>query len=64
MNDTELTGKLPEAPPPRTMHDPVGPEDDPQLARRNTVLALALWAISATLFLGTLAIAFIYLALD
>jgi hypothetical protein len=37
---------------------------DPELARRNFVLGWALFGIFVLLFAGTVAIAFVYLALD
>ena len=37
---------------------------DPELARRNLVLGWALFGFFVLLFAGTVAIAFVYLALD
>jgi hypothetical protein len=56
----------PVAEPPATgrMHIPRSPDEHPELARRNAVLALMLWALSLALFVGTIGIAFVYLALD
>jgi hypothetical protein len=58
-----LTQPDPQPHAPARMHAPASP-DDPALARRNTILAAALWALSFALFTGTIAIAFVYLALD
>jgi hypothetical protein len=63
-HNPNLTEPDPQRRPPATMHAPASPDDDPALARRNTTLAAALWALSLTLFGGTILIAFIYLALD
>ena len=37
---------------------------DPELARRNTIFGLALFGLFCLLFLGTIAVAFLYLAAD
>jgi hypothetical protein len=44
------------------MPEPVEPT--PELARRNVLLGIALFAIALLLFGGTIAVAFIYLAVD
>ncbi len=44
------------------MPEPVDPT--PELARRNVLFGLSLFAIALVLFGGTIAIAFIYLAVD
>ena len=44
------------------MPDPI--EHTPELARKNLVLGLALFAIFLLIFGGTIAVAFIYLAVD
>ena len=43
---------------------PAPVEPTPELARKNVVFGLALFAIALILFGGTVAVAFIYLALD
>ena len=50
--------------PPLTLHAPVSPDDDPALERRNLLDAAALWGIAIILFAGSLAVAFLYLALS
>ena len=62
--NTDLTSRLPDPPPPRTMHEPKSPDDDPGLARQNMILALALFSLSLALFGGTLLIELMYLLLD
>jgi hypothetical protein len=37
---------------------------DPRLARKNTIFGLALFGLFWLLFLGTVAVAFLYLAAD
>jgi hypothetical protein len=37
---------------------------DPELERKNVVLGLALFGVFCLLFAGTVAVAFVYLALD
>ena len=64
MSPNNLAGTLRDPPPPRTMHEPKSPDDDPELAHRNLALALALWALSIALFGGTVVLAWIYLLLD
>ena len=63
-SNTDLTSRLPDPPAPRTMHEPKSPDDDPNLARQNVILALALFGLSLTLFCGTFVIALVYLLLD
>lgn len=53
-----------EAPAPSRFMDPVSPQDNPELVRRNIRLALALWGISLLLFAGTIAVALVYLMVD
>ena len=57
-----MTEPVPQPPPPRTMHEPADPEA--ALARRNLVFGLVLFGIFWLLFLGTVVVALIYLALD
>jgi hypothetical protein len=64
MRADDLTSRLPEPPPPRTMHEPKSPDDNPELAQRNLVLALALFSLSLALFGGTFLVALVYLLLD
>jgi hypothetical protein len=64
MSQTNFTEPDPQRRVPATMHAPASPDDDPELARSNTILAAALWALSFALFAGTMLIAFVYLALD
>jgi hypothetical protein len=44
------------------MPEPVEPT--PELARKNAIMGLALFALFLLLFAGTFAVAFIYLAVD
>jgi hypothetical protein len=46
------------------MHEPKTPDDDPDLARRNMILAVALFGLSLALFGGTFIVALVYLLLD
>ena len=46
------------------MHEPKSPDDNPELAQRNLVLALALFSLSLALFGGTFLVALVYLLLD
>jgi hypothetical protein len=64
MSADDLTSRLPDPPPPRTMHEPKSPDNDSELAQRNLVLALALFALSLALFGGTFLAALVYLLLD
>ena len=57
-----MTEPLPQPPPPRTTYPPV--EVDAELARRNVVLGLVLFALALLVFGGTIGVALIYLALD
>jgi hypothetical protein len=57
-----MTEPLPQPPPPRTTYPPV--EVDAELARRNVVLGLVLFALALVVFGGTIGVALIYLALD
>ena len=40
------------------------PYENPELARRNLVFGWAIFAVFVALFAGTIAVAFVYLALD
>ena len=64
MSEHDFVGRLPEPPPPRTMHEPVSPDDDPALARRNLRLAATFWGIALLLFAGTFLVAVVYLLVD
>ena len=64
MRAHDLTSRLPDPLPPRTMHEPKSPDNDPELAQRNLVLALALCALSLALFAGTFLVALVYLLLE
>ena len=57
-----MSEPLPEAPPPRSAHAPVDPQAE--LARRNTIFGLALFAFCLLLFGATILVAYVYLALD
>jgi hypothetical protein len=57
-----MTEPLPQPPPPQTSYPPV--EVDPELARRNAVLGLVLFALVLVIFGGTIGVALLYLALD
>jgi hypothetical protein len=57
-----MTERLPEPPPPRTVHAPADPEA--QLARKNMLFGLALFAFVVLLFGATILVAYVYLALD
>jgi hypothetical protein len=57
-----VTERLPEPPVPQTMHEPADPEAE--LARRNVIFGLALFALVLLLFGGTILVAYVYLALD
>ena len=57
-----MTEPLPQPPPPRTTYPPVEP--DAELARRNAVLGLVLFALAVVIFAGTIGVALLYLALD
>ena len=57
-----MTEPVPEPPPPRTMHEP--PDPEAALGRKNLVFGLALFGIFLLLFVGTVLVALIYLALD
>jgi hypothetical protein len=57
-----MTERLPEPTPPQTMQEPVEP--DAELARRNVIFGLALFAFVLLLYGATILVAYIYLALD
>jgi hypothetical protein len=57
-----MTEPLPQPPPPRTTYPPVEP--DAELARRNAVFGLVLFALVVLIFGGTIGVALLYLALD
>jgi len=57
-----MTERLPEPAPPLTMKEPVEP--DAELARRNVIFGLALFAFVLLLYGATILVAYIYLALD
>ena len=57
-----MTEPLPQPPPPRPTCPPV--EVDAELARRNAVFGLVLFALVLVIFGGTIGIALLYLALD
>jgi hypothetical protein len=57
-----MTERLPEPSPPPTMLEPVEP--DAELARRNVIFGLALFAFVLLLYGATILVAYIYLALD
>ena len=64
MSDGDLVGRLPDPPRPQSMYEPVSPDDDPALARRNIRLAVMLWSVAVLLFAGTFLVAWAYLLLD
>jgi hypothetical protein len=53
---------LPEATPPRTMTEPVGPT--PEIARKNVVLGLALLGVALLIAAGSVVVALVYLHYD
>ncbi len=57
-----MTERLPEPTPPLTMQEPAEP--DAELARRNVMFGLALFAFVLLLYGATILVAYIYLALD
>jgi hypothetical protein len=57
-----MAEQLPEAATPRTYHEPAAHQRE--IERRNFVLGWALFALVLLIFGGTIAIAYIYLALD
>jgi hypothetical protein len=57
-----MTEPLPEAPPPRTLHEPADPELE--LRRKNMLWGLALFGFVILLFGASILVAFVYLALD
>jgi hypothetical protein len=59
-----MTEPLPQPPPPQTSYPPVDADVDPDLARRNAILGLVLFAFALLVFGGTIGVALLYLALD
>jgi hypothetical protein len=57
-----MTEPAPEPYTPQSAQQPVEP--DPEVARRNNLLGLALLGLSLLLFAGTVGVALVYLALD
>jgi hypothetical protein len=57
-----MTDPAPEPYQPQLPQQPVDP--DAEIARRNTLFGLALFALSLLLLGGTFAVGFVYLALD
>jgi hypothetical protein len=57
-----VTEPLPEAPPPRTFHEPADPEVE--LRRKNMLWGAALFAFVLLLFGASILVAIVYLALD
>jgi hypothetical protein len=57
-----MTERLPEAPPPRTTTEPVGPT--PAIARKNVVLGFALLGLVLLIAAGTVVVSLVYLAYD
>jgi hypothetical protein len=57
-----VTEPLPEAPPPRTFHEPADP--DVELRRKNMLWGAALFAFVLLLFGASILVAIVYLALD
>jgi hypothetical protein len=57
-----MAERLPEAPPPRTTNEPVGPT--PEIARKNVVLGMALLGVALLIAAGAVVIALVYLQYD
>jgi hypothetical protein len=57
-----MTEPLPEARPPRTLHEPADPELE--LRRKNMLWGLALFGFVILLFGASILVAIVYLALD
>ncbi len=57
-----MTERLREPLPPRVVVEPPSPERE--LARKNTLLGLALFGLCVVIFAGTIGVALVYLALD
>lgn len=57
-----MTEPLPEAPAPRTTHEPADPETE--LRRKNLIWGLALFGFVVLLFGATILVALVYLAFD
>jgi hypothetical protein len=57
-----MSEHLPEATPPQTVHPPMEP--GPEIARRNTILGLALLGLVLVIAGGAVLVAFIYLHYD
>jgi hypothetical protein len=59
-----VTEPVPQPPPPRTTHEPQDPELQAELARTNMLFGLVLFGVFLFLFVGTIVVALIYLAVD
>jgi hypothetical protein len=57
-----MAERLPEAPPPRTTNEPVGPT--PEIARKNVMLGLALLGVALLIAAGAVVVALVYLQFD
>jgi hypothetical protein len=57
-----MTERLPEAGPPRTTYEPVGPS--PELTAKNVRLGIALFVLAVLIAGAAVAISFIYLHFD
>jgi hypothetical protein len=57
-----MAERLPEPPPPQTYYEPVGPTGD--VARKNIVLGVALFAIALLIAGGAVLVSLIYLHFD
>jgi hypothetical protein len=57
-----MSEPLPEAPPPRTLHEPADPEWE--LRRKNMLWGFALFGFVIFLFGASILVAIVYLALD
>ena len=57
-----MAERLPEAAPPRTTNEPVGPT--PEIARKNLVLGLALLGVALLIAVGAVLVALVYLQYD
>jgi hypothetical protein len=55
-----VTEPVPQPPPPQTMYEPPDPES--ALARKNLVFGLVLFGLFLLLFVGTVVVALIYVA--
>ena len=57
-----MTERLPEPPPPQTYYEPVGPTGE--LARKNILLGVVLFAIALLIAGGAVLVSLIYLHFD